>query len=192
MLGRIKRLLKGEPDFTIHRGEGVYMRRWYVIPRNRFFNIYLHHFLQSDDPRALHDHPWWNVSIVLKGGYWEIVPVVTPRNTDLEAWARPSAKTFFSDVGRAHIASYFLRTRRVYRRPGTIKARGALDAHRVELLWDGIDSQGKPKERSCWSLFITGPNRRVWGFWLPDGWAPFTDMVEMTPDGRGNKQKALP
>jgi hypothetical protein len=44
------------------------MRRWWVIPRNKFFNIYLHHFLHSDDDRALHDHPWWNVSILLRSG----------------------------------------------------------------------------------------------------------------------------
>jgi hypothetical protein len=48
-----------------------YLRRWHVIPRNRFFNIYLHHFVGNDPGRALHDHPWHNATVVLKGGYAE-------------------------------------------------------------------------------------------------------------------------
>lgn len=59
------------PDFII--GDN-YLRRWWIIPRNRFFNIYLHEINKSDDDRALHDHPWWNLSIVLQGGYTEVVP----------------------------------------------------------------------------------------------------------------------
>jgi len=42
-----------------------------ITSKNRLFNIYLHRFLRSDDDRALHDHPWWNCSIVLTGEYTE-------------------------------------------------------------------------------------------------------------------------
>lgn len=63
-----------EPDFYIGGKENPYMRRWWVIPRNRFFNIYLHNILRDDDDRALHDHPWWSISIILRGGYWEHTP----------------------------------------------------------------------------------------------------------------------
>tara|TARA_R110002074_G_scaffold392513_2_gene578095 strand:- start:1002 stop:1439 length:438 start_codon:yes stop_codon:yes gene_type:complete len=49
-----------------------YLERWHVIPRNRFFNIYLHHFIGSDDDRALHDHPFASVSFLLKGHLLEI------------------------------------------------------------------------------------------------------------------------
>ena len=59
------------PDVLIGKQDDTYMRRWWVIPRNRFFNIYLHHFLRSDDDRALHDHPSWNVSLLLEGEYTE-------------------------------------------------------------------------------------------------------------------------
>ncbi|SKU88762.1 Uncharacterised protein [Mycobacteroides abscessus subsp. massiliense] len=60
------------PDITLNRQDGTpYLLRWHVIPRNKRFNIYLHKFLGSDDDRALHDHPWWFVSILLKGSYWE-------------------------------------------------------------------------------------------------------------------------
>ena len=57
------------PDFQIGGSVNPYCNRWWVIPRNRWFNIYLHEFVRDDDDRALHDHPWWNISIVLRGGY---------------------------------------------------------------------------------------------------------------------------
>lgn len=36
----------------------------------RWFNVYLHHFVLSDMD-FYHCHPWFWISIVLKGGYWE-------------------------------------------------------------------------------------------------------------------------
>ena len=62
------------PDITIGPGQGRrpdYLRRWFVIPRNPLFNIYLHEFGRSDDDRALHDHPWVSLSILLQGEYTE-------------------------------------------------------------------------------------------------------------------------
>lgn len=44
-----------------------YLYRWYAIPKNRFFNIYLHLFVGDDDDRAPHDHPWPSLSIALQG-----------------------------------------------------------------------------------------------------------------------------
>lgn len=60
------------PDITIGAPHDVYLRRWWILPRNRVFNIYLHQFSRSDDDRALHDHPWlFNATIMLRGGYIE-------------------------------------------------------------------------------------------------------------------------
>lgn len=53
-----------EADVIIN---GNYLKRWYIIPKNRFLNVYLHCFGGSDDDRALHDHPWWSLSFLLKG-----------------------------------------------------------------------------------------------------------------------------
>ena len=61
--------LSGKPHFII--GDR-YLLRWYVIPRNPWLNVYLHKFLHDDEDRALHDHPWWFVSWMLKGGYLEV------------------------------------------------------------------------------------------------------------------------
>lgn len=34
-------------------------------------NLYLHQFLRDDDDRALHDHPSWAISFILRGSYVE-------------------------------------------------------------------------------------------------------------------------
>lgn len=47
-----------------------YMLRWWAIPRNRYFNIYIHRYYHDDD-RILHSHPWWSVSICLQGALAE-------------------------------------------------------------------------------------------------------------------------
>lgn len=64
-----------DPDIVIgakdDKNTQDYLLRWYIIPRNRFFNIYLHRFNRSDDDRSLHDHPWWSLSLILRGGYIE-------------------------------------------------------------------------------------------------------------------------
>ena len=50
----------------------VYLKRW-VMEWNQF-SVRLHHFLSSDDDRAFHDHPWWFVTLVLKGSYVDASP----------------------------------------------------------------------------------------------------------------------
>jgi len=61
------------PDVYIGGKEDPYLIRWWVIPRNRFFNIYLHWVKRSDDDRALHDHPWLNMSYIVDGAYNEVM-----------------------------------------------------------------------------------------------------------------------
>lgn len=59
------------PDFVI--GDD-YLRRWWVMPRNNYCNVYLHDIRKSDDDRAFHDHPWDNTSVLLLGSYVEHTP----------------------------------------------------------------------------------------------------------------------
>lgn len=47
--------------------------------------IYLHHILRSDYDRALHDHPWSFVSVMLKGGYWEHRPSGADRDGNIKS-----------------------------------------------------------------------------------------------------------
>ena len=58
------------PDRVI---QGDYLHRWHLIPKNRFLNLYLHNFNRPDASTHAHahDHPWWSVTLVLKGWYVE-------------------------------------------------------------------------------------------------------------------------
>ncbi len=62
------------PDYVIGDPATPYLKRWWVIPPNKNFNVYLHHILRDDDDRALHDHPWDNTSLVLMGILREVMP----------------------------------------------------------------------------------------------------------------------
>lgn len=147
----IARVTRRAPDFIIGGAERPYLRRWFVIPRNRLFNVYLHNFLRSDDDRALHDHPWANASILLRGSYVEHTIAAGGINHRRELRAgdwriRPSGKF----------------------------------AHRVELT-DG----------PCWTLFITGPRYRAWGFHCERGWVhwqAFTATDDRGAVGKGCAQ----
>lgn len=62
------------PDLVIApEGVGEYLFRWYVVPRNKQANVYFHIQTESDPERPLHDHPWDNTSVILAGGYDEII-----------------------------------------------------------------------------------------------------------------------
>ena len=66
-----KGVMSRDPDFIVGDNQ---LRRWWIIPRNEWGNVYLHEVLKSDDDRALHDHPWANTSIILFGEYIDVTP----------------------------------------------------------------------------------------------------------------------
>jgi hypothetical protein len=83
--------------------DGVQMPRW--------LGARLHLIESSDDDRAYHDHPWWFITIILNGGYWE---------------HRPEREPLFGDV----LEDFDVRT---WHGPGSILIRRASDWHRLEL-----------------------------------------------------------
>ena len=136
-----KRLVSGKPHIRIHPGQ--YIDRWHLLPRNNWFNIYLHKYYGGDSARAPHDHPWWNTTIVLRGGFIE--------------------HTYsHSDAGHFEVEIHF-------RLSGAVIHRKAETIHRIELP-DGMRGR-------TWTLFITGPKTRKWGFWEDDG-ATFVEWEE--------------
>lgn len=153
----IKWLFTREPDVIISRKPNeIYLRRWYIIPRNPIFNIYLHNFRMSDMDFYLHDHPWvFNISFLLKGSYKEYLP------KNLEEWKNGSRKTIMK-VRNASIKPI-------------IRTGEAI--HRIEL-FDDID--GNPKE--VWTLFLTGPIIRSWGFYCNWGFRDHTEFLQKTDE----------
>lgn len=76
------------PDLEIADGDdGVYLYRWHLVPRNSYGNVYLHVQTASDPARPLHDHPWDNISIILAGGYEEIMPHWTDESRGRETFS---------------------------------------------------------------------------------------------------------
>ncbi len=144
-----------EPDVYIGGKKNPYLLRWFIIPRNPLFNIYLHKFLRDDDDRALHDHPWISLSYLLRGKLKEHV-----------------------FLRKNSLSTYCIRRERgewVFRRP--------THAHRIQLY---RDASGRPLP--AWTIFITGPRVRKWGFHCPQGWrlhSLFTASTDPTVIGPG-------
>lgn len=158
---RVGRATVVPPDFIIGPHAAPYLRRWWILPRNRWFNIYLHNILRSDDDRALHDHPWINLSILLKGSYSEIVPR--------------------SGVSPADAARNNRLLETVTRTAGTLSGfafRRAEQAHRLVI------TPGAPP---VWTLFITGPIVRPWGFHCPKRGVPWKEFVSDRDSGQIGK-----
>lgn len=92
-LGRVRVIL----DRKLNK---PYMIRYYLFLRDRSkfpFNITLHKILLSDDP-VFHNHPWsWYATIILKGGYFETLPVYDADGnviSDNTVWRGPGYFTF--------------------------------------------------------------------------------------------------
>jgi len=58
--------------------------------------------------------------------------------------------------------------------PGTVVFRRARHAHRLELVKGPV-----------WTLFLTGPVVREWGFWCAQGWRHWKEFCDETGDRRG-------
>jgi len=147
--------LARHPDFIIGGTERPYLLRWWLIPRNKLFNIYVHCFLRSDDDRALHDHPWaFNASWIIDGSYME----------------------YTIRAGGLVVDDY--------RTAGDWKFRWGRAPHRVAL-FDAPEGGCKP----CWTVFITGPRVREWGFYCMERgcihWKRFTATDDPGAVGKG-------
>ena len=151
---------KREPDFVLTRPDGVeYLRRWYIF-RTRWFNCYLHRFSASDWDRHPHDHPWRWLTIILKGSYLEEIYTLTDSSHKVK--------------GRYIQVPVLLARKR--RAPGTMNYAGLHRIHRVTVFTAPI-----------WTLFLTGPKEREWGFYTPSGWKPYTKYKSSYRDRKGRQ-----
>lgn len=140
---------------NIASDDGDFMTRWSLLPSNKFFNIHLQkRFANDPNDIYLHDHPYWNVSLVLRGGYVEFV----------------KADPTIGDVSSRNMFAH-------WRPAGSIIFRRAADAHRI-LVGD-----------VSWSIWITGPVCRRWGFHLPGGWVHWRKFVSMTRGGAAGRAR---
>lgn len=137
------------------RDGNVFLDRW-GIRIHWLGSVFLHKMSAPDPGTDLHDHPWTFVTIPLWGGYVERRAFICPTcNGPADA--------------RKHLIMERTETRRPFR-----PRRMRLDvAHTIDRL----------RRRTAWTLVITGPVRREWGFYIPRGWVHHVDY-EDTPEGR--------
>ena len=115
------------------------MLRWWLLPQNRLFNVYLHKH-EGDDPRVPHDHPADNLSVLLSGELMEHTPVYYGCYSSLHN-VNHDRVVFFSDYGKPWTAARLLER---------FHGRRAEDVHRLTLV----------HRRTAWTLWIWFRNRR--------------------------------
>jgi hypothetical protein len=172
----IHRFFYRQPDFCIGGVDNPYIRRWWIIPRNRVLNFYLHNFLRDDDDRAYHDHPWNFCSIILRGAYFEWSTLqegkdytVNPVEGTVDIFSQRAHDDFrFEYTLSKECPNLKVHRRRRYN-AGSIRFRRAEFAHRIEV---------DPASGPIWTLFITGRTRRIWGFHCPGRWVPWQEFTK--------------
>lgn len=163
------------PDQIIRRrGDGTnnpYMLRWFLFRSQRFDKLprlYLHKFLRSDDDRAPHDHPWWFVSIILRGSYTEYSWVedgwVIRRRTAPSIAFRGLNTRHRVELDVEHLPTVtdWGNVCKGCNRPGTRMT--------CYCDYDVVDSRCY---KSVWTIILTGPDVRGWGFWCADEFIPW-------------------
>jgi hypothetical protein len=161
LLPRLKRLAESRPpNFEVTRdgGRDVYLRRWWIIPRNNHFNVYLHNMLKDDDD-ILHDHMYWSLSLVLTDGIEERYTLDPERTYNLPQHGE--------DDPNWHRTI----------REGQLVLRSPCMAHQLIV------------HKPAWTLFITGPRVKEWGFWCPKGFRHWKDYVALTQDPSQDQSK---
>jgi hypothetical protein len=118
--------------------ECPYMERW-VLNLGRFA-LRLHHWHRGDDPRHFHDHPWWFITFVLKGGYTDVAGTATDFELQDPLLASKNQLSSKKDILTAP----------------AVRFRPAHHRHTVDVHKGG-----------CWTFMITGRERRKFGFWVP-------------------------
>jgi len=133
---------RNAPDEVISaNNDGTpYLQRWHLIPKNKFCNIYLHHFVGPDN-RTMHDHPWISLAYMLEGQFYEV-------------------------YRRTHPVDFFTQTRVIS--AGQWTYRNSTFLHYLT----------PEKALPCWTVFITGPKIRNWGFLTETGWKPWRKVVK--------------
>lgn len=108
--------------------------------------IFLHKMEAPDPGVDLHDHPWAFLSLILWGGYTEER----------------------ADVRHASLYSCIAEASPTTCRRGFQHRHGVGSIHLVRL--DECHRITHLNWPTSWQLVIHGPNRRLWGFYLPTGW----------------------
>jgi hypothetical protein len=138
---------------------GDYMSRWWIVPYRHELKltwyknpigwflqqfdiaIRVHEIKRGDSDRALHNHPWPYITLILKGGYIEVTEIRSKNNQ------------FICYQKQEYVS-------------GDILFRSSSFRHRLELF--NLNPYVYPQETTT-TLFITFRKNNEWGFYeTPD------------------------
>lgn len=176
--GLIERAQRHPYYHLVNRSRQMYMRRWWLFgqgtdrdrddrlahapyinfPRGRLAHriakhvcIRVHQLLLSDSDRHLHDHPAWNITVVLRGGFYEVKPCKQgtkyPFHDLLRIPSRHGIREQDMYVGET--------SRAIWRGPGAIVFRLPHQRHKIVL----------PTGQETFTLFVLGKKTNEWGFY---------------------------
>lgn len=139
-----------------HANGSLYMGRWALF-ESRWLSARVHYIATADDDRALHDHPWNFVSLVLQGGYVEARPLTVE-----PCFMQVQRPVVLGDPEPEWVEQVML-TRRV---AGAMAFRRATDRHRVVSV-----------DRGTYTLFVYGLGVQWWGFYTREGKVHWQDFA---------------
>lgn len=89
------------PDLVIAPDNRPYLYRWYVAGARGTPRLMFHIQVCSDPERPLHDHPWDNMSVILAGGYTEVIQDEPPTGP-VSTYKRKAGDTIYRKAAAAH------------------------------------------------------------------------------------------
>lgn len=199
------------PYFHLHHADGsLYMERYWLVPfvtsgraasdkdagcyvatwrqpltwllQRLGIAVRVHCIHTADLDRALHDHPWTFLSVVLRGWYVENRPS-TPNNAVFEEVAVPIELPIYRSLPIEAIyrivnppVTMVMQepVDEAQRRAGSIAVRRFYHRHRIIAVSPG----------GVWTLFVTFRKRQSWGFFTPQGkvwWWAYESVHNKTP-----------
>lgn len=130
------------------------MNRWTLFWRGSHRpKLLLHHFLPNRQDMDAHDHPRGFITIVLAGGYDDLV--ACPWHHSPQGACEPAYEWAEGCGGTGFIVGDRLRA-------GSIRRRHAEYTHMT-----------RTDHRGAWTLCLMFPVSRAWGFWRNGTWFPF-------------------
>lgn len=142
-----------------------YMRRWRFLP-DWLPGIRVHNILQSDDDRALHDHPFSFVTVILRGGYWEYLA------DGSRTWHGAPSVLF-----RQALTLHRIELQKIWLCPHTSGDSCGCPAE-------------EPKLRPAWTLVFRTRYYRDWGFQTKAGWVHNRQFIDKREGNHYDNGKA--
>lgn len=181
---------------VIGKAECPILHRWTLLDLGpRGVKLMVHRFMPFADDRDVHDHPRPFWTLVLAGGYDDLVPCPTCTRAAASD-AAPGFVVDWRETVRRRVAdpdATGLEYRRCPQcwppayssgdgamplvvgdrmRRGMLRLRPASHRHRTRV-----------GARGCWTLVLMGPLRRGWGFWRGSTFWPWKAWALVFGDG---------